>query len=170
MDPERPLGLPPVLAAGLVWAVVFIVVLSLRLTGVIHGNSYGFYEAAGHRWLNREPLYDLTTIEGFQYFPPAALVFAPFAAMGWPWGNVLWRALEWGLLIFGVRRCTAELTTARRDQSFFVASCLAIGPTVGPLGNGQANLLLAALSLHVAADVMQRGWWRGPSWPPSAWP
>lgn len=161
IDPERPLGLSPVLVAGLIWAAVFIVVLSLRLTDKIHGNSYAFYEAAGHRWLNREPLYDLTTIEGFQYFPQAALMFAPLAALGWPWGNILWRVLEWGLLIFGVRRCTAELIPTRRDEGFLLASCFAVGPAIGPLGNGQANLLLAALSLHVAADIMQGRWWRG---------
>lgn len=40
IDPERPLGLSPVLVAGLIWAAVFMVVLSLRLTDKIHGNSW----------------------------------------------------------------------------------------------------------------------------------
>src|SRR4051812_41593538 len=45
----------------------------------------------------REPLYQLGTIDLFQYFPQAALLFAPFAALGTA-GGVLWRGAGWALL------------------------------------------------------------------------
>ncbi|MEM9727260.1 MAG: glycosyltransferase family 87 protein [Myxococcota bacterium] len=160
LDPGRPFGVSPVVAASAVWAVAFIVMVSLRFTDTIHGKSYAYFEGAGLNWINQEPLYDMSTFEGFQYFPQAAIVFAPFAALGFPWGNVLWRVLMWTLLLLGVRRLSAELVPTRRDEAFLIATCLAIGPAVGPLGNGQANLLLAALGLHVAADVAQKRWWR----------
>ncbi|MGB5810024.1 MAG: glycosyltransferase family 87 protein [Polyangiales bacterium] len=146
--------------AWLAWAVTFGVVVGLGLSGFMHSISYDIYEAAGLRWMAGSALYETTTVEGFQYFPQAAMLFAPFAAIGSPWGGFLWRAVSWGLLAMGTDRLSRLMVPAQKDRAFAVASCLAIGPAIGALGNGQANLILAALALLAAADVVEQRWWR----------
>ncbi|MEM7138353.1 MAG: glycosyltransferase family 87 protein [Myxococcota bacterium] len=144
----------------LLWTVTFVVVVSLGLAGFMHSISYDIYEAAGQDWTRRSALYETSAVEGFQYFPQAAMFFALFSALGSPWGGILWRALSWALLATGTLRLTALMAPGRGAPAFLVATCLAIGPAIGPLGNGQANLILAALGLHVAADVAEQHWWR----------
>jgi hypothetical protein len=43
---------------------------------------------------------------------------------------------------------------------FLIATVLALGPALGSLANGQANLALGALTLHVVADLSARRRWR----------
>jgi hypothetical protein len=159
-DPARPLGLRPEIAAWLLWIASFSVLVGLWLAGQVHSISYGVYADAGQRWLHGEPLYDTSNIEGFQYLPQSAILVAPLSSLGSPAGDILWRALGWALLAVGTLRFAGLLAPLLRHQVFLVATCLSIGTAIGPLGNGQANLLLAALTLHVGADVAEQRWWR----------
>lgn len=160
IDPARPFGLPPAFVAGAIWTATFALLVGLWLAGHVPSISYGVYAAAGQRWLEGKPLYDTTNIEGFQYFPQSAMLLAPLSALGSPAGDILWRALAWIVLATGTLRLTKQLAPQRWGEGFFIATCVSIGPTIGPLGNGQANLLLAGLTLHVAADVAAKHWWR----------
>ncbi len=146
--------------AHVIWAGVFAVMTFLLLAGYIHAVPYHEYQTAGQRWLAHQPLYDLTNIDGFQYFPQAALVFAPFAKLGWPLGDVLWRAIGWGLYALGIWRLACQLKPAQAAIVYLYATVLAIGPAIGNLVNGQANLWLAALSLHIAVDLIEQRYWR----------
>lgn len=160
LDLSRPLGMHPSVAAWIVWLGTFCVVIVLVLTRLVHSISYDIYSAAGERWIARAPLYETGEVEGFQYFPQAAMFFALFTNFGWSLGGVLWRALGWGLLATGTLRLSASMAPERRTETFLVATCLSVGPAIGALGNGQANLLLAALALHIGADVIEQRWWR----------
>jgi alpha-1,2-mannosyltransferase len=147
-------------AAWLIWLVAFAIMIDLLLAGRLESIPYHVYAAAGRRWLDRAPLYELKSIDGFQYFPQSALLFAPFAWLGTPVGDVAWRALGWLLYASGIWRLARRLAPAYAAECFLVASCLAVVPATGSLGNGQANLMIAALTLHVAADLISQRWWR----------
>jgi hypothetical protein len=147
-------------AALLIWCGAFAVMIGLLLSGRLEAVPYGVYAAAGRRWLEHEPLYETVTIDGFQYFPQSAFLFAPFAWLGAPIGDVAWRAIGWILYASGIWRLARRLAPAHASLCFLLASCLAVIPATGSLGNGQANLVLGALMLHATSDLIGQRWWR----------
>jgi hypothetical protein len=156
----RALGLNELSVAVAAWCVAFFVVLEQVLAGQVKDIPYDVYVAAAQRWLAHQALYDTSTIDGFQYFPQSALLFVPFTWLGVTGASVAWRALWWGLYAFGIWRVATLLAPRRRRLAFLIATGLSLGPAVGSLANGQANLALGALTLHVAADLSARRWWR----------
>jgi len=126
------------------------------LTHHVSTLSYDVYVAAGRRWLAGEPLYETSNTEGFQYLPHAALLLSPFALLGEPLGAIAWRALWWALYAAGILRLSRALAPAHARESLVLASCLAVASAAGTIGNGQANLAVAALMLHIAADVSEQ--------------
>jgi alpha-1,2-mannosyltransferase len=143
-----------------IWCACFALVIGLVVAGVAPTLSYRVYAGAGQRWLAHEALYEAGTLEGFQYFPQAAMLLSLFARLGSPLGGVAWRALGWGLTASGIWRWARALAPTRAGEFFLAASCLAIGPCIGSLTNGQANLAVAALTLHAGVDLSRRHWWR----------
>jgi Glycosyltransferase family 87 len=148
------------LAAILIWCTTLVGVLAGVLSGRVKAIPFDTYYASAQRWLAHQPLYETRTIDGFQYFPHAALLFAPFTLWGAGAANIAWRTLWWVSYGFGMWRVGGLLVPARKGQTFLIATCLALGPAVGGLSNGQANLALAALTLHVAAELIAQRWWR----------
>src|SRR4051794_7095502 len=142
-----------------IWLAAFVTLVYVLLTHVIHPLPYGVYADAGRHWLQRKPLYDLRNIDGFQYFPPAALVFAPFTWLGSPLGGVAWRGVNWLALGFGMWRMARLLQPTAAEACFSLTTGLAVVSATGSLGNGQANLTLAALTLQVAADLAEERFW-----------
>ncbi len=142
------------------WVLAFAVIIALVLTGHKATRSYQVYEGAGRHWLHGQPLYETHDVEGFQYFPQAAIVMAAFAWLGQPLGGVLWRTLWWTMYAVGVWRVTRRLAPERAERGFLLASALAIWPGTGALGNGQANLAVAGLLLHATVELVDRRWWR----------
>jgi hypothetical protein len=124
--------------------------------GVMQAVPYGVYAEAGRHWLHAQPLYDLSNIDGFQYFPQSALIFTPFAWLGTPAGDIAWRAISWFGYACGLWRLARQLAPARARECFLLASGFAVTCASNNLGNGQANLALAALMLHIAADLTER--------------
>ena len=154
VSPVRARGL-----AVLVWVVAFAVAIGLVATGRVECVPYEVYAAAGQRWRAHAPLYELRTIDGFQYLPQAAILFVPFAWLGAA-GAILWRAIGWAAYALGAWRVVRLLAPTRAEWSFLVATCLMIAPAGDSLANGQSNTLFAALLLHVAADLATRRWGR----------
>jgi alpha-1,2-mannosyltransferase len=146
--------------SGAIWVGAFGLMIALLLTGHLEAIPYGVYEAAGRRWLASQPLYETVTIDGFQYFPQSAMLFAPFTWLGPIAGAVTWRALGWLLYALGIWRMSRHLLPARAHTGFLLTSCLVIVCATGSLGNGQANLALAALTLHATADLIECRFWR----------
>src|SRR4051812_14422560 len=109
----RPFGLEPLELALYLWGTTFLIVVALLLAGRAPTLSYRVYEAAGHDWQARHPLYRDGTLEGFQYFPQAALLFSGFARLG-PLGGVLWRASGWVAIAWGLWRIVGGLAPAER--------------------------------------------------------
>jgi hypothetical protein len=140
------------------WVAALAIMLWLVLSHRLRPLPYGVYADAGRRWLRSQPLYDLTNIDGFQYFPQAAIVFSAFARLGKVGGNVAWRAVNWFAYAFGLWRISRRFTRDRQELAFLIATALAVVPSTGSLGNGQANLALAALMLHSSVELSHYRW------------
>lgn len=147
-------------AGWAIWCVSWLIMIGLLLLGRITSIPDHVYLAAGQRWIDRQPLYDLSHIDGFQYFPQSALLLSVFSRLGSPLDAIVWRALGWGLYALSIWRFAHKLIPTRAAECFLIATGLAIGPAIGNLSNGQANLILAALMSHVAIDLIERRWWR----------
>lgn len=147
--------------AILAWSVAFGVVAALVLDGHEYTTiPYDVYTGAARHWREHAPLYDLTNVDGFQYLPQAAWVFAPFELLGTPVGGVLWRLVSWAAFAHGIWRLAHHLVPDRAGQCFLLSTALAITPALGSLGAGQSNLLLGALILQSTADLIERRYWR----------
>ena len=57
-------------------------------------------------------------------------------------------------------RVARQLQPGRAGVCWSLATGFAIISATGSLGNGQANLALAAITLHVTADLVEQRWWR----------
>ena len=122
------------LVGGTIWCVALGVVLAGVLAGRVEALPFETYFAAAQRWLAHQPLYETQSIDGFQYFPQSAMLFAPFTLFGATAANVAWRALWWALYALGIWRVVALLLVpGRRGMGFLIATCLALGPAVGSL-------------------------------------
>jgi hypothetical protein len=150
-------------AAGVacgIWVVAFGIVITVTMLRDTSRTSFAVYARAGRQWLQSQPLYNLQNIDGFQYFPTSALLFAPFAELGDLTAQMTWRALNWALYAFGIWRMARKFARGRTPECFLIVTCLAVGCSTISLGNGQANLTLAALILHACADLAERRFWR----------
>jgi len=143
-----------------IWSVTLAVALGVLLSRGKPPGSFTVYSAAGHRWLQHLPLYDLGNIDGFQYFPTSALLFAPFSLLGGTAAHIAWRTLNWFAYASGMWRMAQKLGRGRAGECFLIATCLAIGAASTCLANGQANIALGALILHVCAELAMRRAWR----------
>jgi len=152
------------LLAGLsvaVWLVSFVVVIGLLIGGYLHRDvPYQVYTGAGRHWLAHAPLYNINSIDGFQYLPQTAILFSLFSWMGSPAGDVSWRLVGWAVYALGIWRIAHQLEPMRWAKIFLMTTGLAIAPAVGSLANGQANILIAGLMMYAASDLNQRHWWR----------
>lgn len=137
------------------WCVPLLFVALRSALGLNHVDSWCVYAAAVARWHARQPLYD-TGIDGFQYLPQATLVFAPFAALGHPLGDIAWRAASWALFGQAVWRSARLVAGASWPTSWLIASALCLGPSLSSLSSGQANLATAALMLQATAALAER--------------
>jgi hypothetical protein len=140
------------------WVAAFAITVWLVLSHYLNPIPYGVYAEAGRHWLRHKPLYDLTNIDGFQYFPQAAIIFSLFAKLGAVGGNVAWRAVNWTAYTFGMWRVSRRFVPDRYALAFLIATALSVVPSTGSLGNGQANLALAALMLHAAVELSLCRW------------
>ena len=126
-------------------------------------DSWWVYAVAAESWSSRGPLYK-KGVDGFQYLPQAAILFAPFARLGSPAGDITWRAVSWVVLALAVWRVSATLAPNHRGRTFLLVAALSVGPSVASLVNGQANQIIAALMLHAAVDLAYGHRWRASAW------
>ena len=124
----------------------------------------GVYGAAAQHWLARAPLYEMDTIDNFQYLPQAAILYIPFKWLGVTLGGIVWRATGWGLYGLGIWRLTKTLSASETNRSFLLATVLALVPPIMSLFSGQGNLHVAASLMHATVELAERRWWRATFW------
>ena len=86
-----------------VWLLFNLVILVLvwRSPGV--SSVVGNYQYGALGWWAGEDVYG-PGVDGFLYLPSFALLYTPFALLGEPWGDILWRIVSVGLLTYAVWR------------------------------------------------------------------
>jgi hypothetical protein len=147
------------------WVFGLCAVFYSFLSGFIPYDPYSVYVGAAGRWWLHRPLYETWHIEGFQYLPQAALLVSPFARLGYPDGDMTWRAVAWLAYATGLRRLGGQLSPQGSIWAFVtLASYLAAFPALAAFGIGQINLPLAALMVHAVADLNDRRWSRASFW------
>jgi alpha-1,2-mannosyltransferase len=101
---------------------------------------------------------------GFIYLPSFAVLFSPFAFLGAPWGDILWRLVSVGALTLAVWRAMRLYLPARSFDAFGPALLLILPAGSAALRNGQATTLMLAMMLFATLAIAERRWWRAAAW------
>jgi alpha-1,2-mannosyltransferase len=142
-----------------VWLLFNLVILVLVWRNPGASSVVGNYQYGAMGWWAGEDVYG-PGIDGFIYLPSFALLYTPFALLGEPWGDILWRIVSVGLLTYAVWRALRLYLPASYLQAFGPALLLILPAGSAALRNGQAGTLLVALMLLAALAIAERGWWR----------
>ncbi|HEV3024871.1 MAG TPA: glycosyltransferase, partial [Pirellulales bacterium] len=121
------------------------------------------YTEACRAWFAGQPIYQ-EGVHGFLYLPQAAILFAPFACLPQPWGDLLWRAVGIGTLSVASWRLAMLLGQRARPSLFSVVTLLAIPPALASARNGQMNLVLIALMTLAFVSLATRRWTAAAMW------
>ncbi|MFZ0930009.1 MAG: glycosyltransferase family 87 protein [Syntrophobacteraceae bacterium] len=143
--------------AVFIWLVPMLVISVLVAYDPLYRTVTPVYHQTCADWWAGRDLY--TGTGGIHYLPQFALIFSPFHWLPVPAGDILWRLCGAVLLAAGVWRFQRELFGADIARAFLYASILTMPLCLAALRNGQANFMLAALTLHAAACLPRRQWW-----------
>jgi len=120
------------------------------------------YRDAVDSWFAGEAVYRGSG--GFNYLPPAILVYLPFSELPQPFGQILWRLIAASLLGSGLWMLMGLQERPRRERGMLLLSCISLPLMLGALQTGQANALLAGALLHAAVGLQRRQMWRTAAW------
>ena len=109
------------------------------------------FHLASERWWARSDLY--ADPRGYHYLPQFAVLFAPFHGLPKPFGDLLWRGLSVGLLLWGLAAFLKRTAPEEPGRRFLVACALALAPCLGAVRNGQTNLAFAGICMLLAASL-----------------
>ena len=84
------------------WAIFALAIAMFVVTYPGQRTVTPTYRIAADAWFDGRRLYSFGNIGGFLYFPQAAIVYAPFAALPHDIGEVLWRLCGMALLASGI--------------------------------------------------------------------
>jgi alpha-1,2-mannosyltransferase len=155
----RPTRAEFIIRTGIVlWAVFNLVVLVLVWFDPSGHSVVGNYLQGALGWWTGRDIFG-PGIDGFLYLPSFAILYSPFAMLGEPWGDILWRIVSVAALTYAVWRA-ARLFLPARALEVFGTTLLLILPAGGAaLRNGQATTLMLALMLLGVLAVAERRWW-----------
>lgn len=154
----------PLVGACLIWGGMFAFVAFRASRFVLDSNECLTYAQATHNWWAHQALYQLSNIDGYLYLPQAAILYTPFARLGHPVGDVIWRFAGLSVFCVGLWRLANLLMPSKVNRVFAVATLLSFAPAFNSLRNAQVNLPLAGLMMHTAVDLAQKRWWRAGTW------
>lgn len=148
---------------GLVFAGMAIyLILNPTRTGVVPN-----YRFAATNWWISESMYPGGT-HGFLYLPQFAVLFTPFNLIQPPvLGEILWRAMGFGLFGFALLRLAQIVSPATHDSrspssphapAFFLLALLAVPASLASINNGQTNLPLSACFVLTFLAIRDRKW------------
>lgn len=142
------------------WLVLTLLVTGFTFAGNRRTVTEAYRDGAA-RWVAGEHLYDGSGT-GFIYFPTAAVLFVPFAALPYVWGEVLWRLLNIVVFAAGMRAQVVAWTSAessgdaaRREQLFLWTSWLLLPVCFKAVFNAQSTIVMAGLMLLACARFVR---------------
>jgi len=155
MNPPASRSTWPYWTACALWLLVFAAITTDVMRRPMKHTTMPTYRLASAQWAAGQDVYDTTREhDAFLYFPPAAVLFTPFAELPFSAGEILWRAATFGLFAFALFRL-AGFFLPRDDsgKTFLYLSLLAIPASLASLRNAQFDLPLAAVIVLTAAEI-----------------
>jgi hypothetical protein len=143
-------------AALLLWVIALVVITALVVTRPEKRTLIPLYREASLNWLCGEALYQGPG--GMNYLPCFAVLFTPVAVLPTPVADLVWRYLIAFLLIGGLWRLSRSVSEEGAERRFLMATALAMPLCLGVLRNGQANGMIAALTIQAVAALAWRQW------------
>ena len=144
------------------WLILLIVISIITVRQPIR-SIFDAYRDGVHHWWAGEPLYSESP-RAFVYLTASPLIFTPFALLGPPLDDLLWRICSVALFLYALWRLVA-LTVPNQARLAMAAILLLMLPCAGVnVQRGQAEIAMAALMFLGAADAALEKWWRATLW------
>jgi alpha-1,2-mannosyltransferase len=144
------------------WAIVFLVFTAVTIAKPEFRSVTSAYRNASENWFAGRDIYPQREGE-MNYLPQFAILFSPFAQLPKAAGDILWRLLQMGVFVSGLRRLATMIQPGRTDL-FLLVSILAAPGAFDAVMNGQSNLLLAGAMGHAAVDLLRHRFWAVAGW------
>lgn len=154
----------------LAWSILGIVFAGMALYLVLNPTRTGVvpnYRFASTHWWISESMYPGGT-HGFLYLPQFAVLFTPFDLIQPPViGEIIWRAMGFGLLAFALLRLAQIVSptthhfrslSSQHGHAFFLLVLLAVPASLASINNGQTNLPLSACLVLTFLAIRDRKW------------
>ncbi|NBR45933.1 MAG: DUF2029 domain-containing protein [Verrucomicrobia bacterium] len=148
------------------WSILASVFVGMSVYLLLHPTRTGVvpnYRFAVASWWGSTSMYPGGT-HGFLYAPPFAVLFSPLHFLRPEvLGELLWRALGFGLFCWGLWSL-ARVSTGQpgrgenSDPAFFWIVLLALPASLASLNNGQTNLPLSACLVFSALALRRLQW------------
>lgn len=147
-----------IVIAWTAWIALIVAVSGLVLRNPDARSVLSYYRGPALSWWIGEDIYP-PGIHGFPYLPISAILFSPFALIGSPIGDLLWRWMSFALLTGSLRRLTRLSPT--RDSAALVALVLlaSIPGAAGAIRNGQSTVPMMACMIVGAVHIAERRSW-----------
>lgn len=142
--------------AVLLWVIPLAIISAMVLHRPDQRTVVPVYQAAAENWFNQETIYIGPL--GMNYLPHFAILYSPFSAMGVPVGDICWRVAITALLVFSFYRLINRCCLGNRHWNFLLATLFAMPICLGAIRNGQANVLLGAVSTLAAVFLIEKRW------------
>ncbi|CAN5615495.1 hypothetical protein BH09VER1_BH09VER1_22150 [soil metagenome] len=114
------------------------------------------YQKASANWWKGKDIY--RNKNGYLYLPQEAILYTPYELLPDRVGEPLWRVTILALLGWSLWQTAGVLASARREQTFLLASLIALPSCLSSAQNGQVNMPLAALYLLTAVALARKRW------------
>lgn len=157
LRPEHIIRLAAILWAGLVIGVSI---------AVLHqpGRSiFDVYRDGVAHWWAAEPLYG-PGMRAFVYFTSSPLIFTPFAALGRPLDDVVWRAFSVAFFIWGLYRLVRLVRPTDAGLATAIILLLMLPCSGVDVQRGQASVAMAAWVFIGTAEAAEQRWWKAAFW------
>ena len=150
----------------LTWSILVAVFLGMSLYLIFNPTRTGVvpnYRFAATHWWDSTSMYPGGT-HGFLYAPPFAVLFSALNFLRPEvLGEILWRALGFGLFVWGLWGLAGLLSRqhsrmGRSDPTFLWIVLLAVPASLASLNNGQTNLPLSACLVLAVFALRKEKW------------
>lgn len=149
-------GLYFYLALG-VWFIALLAVCVMVFLAPSAHSVTPAYQKAVRNWLAGDSMY---MDRDMHYFPQFVFLFIPFYFLKAPYGDILWRIASVALLVWGLWRILSLVKKPPDRNLFFLGvSLISLGPSLGAIRNGQANVLFVAIAVHAVVCLARSQWW-----------
>ena len=136
---------------------------SVAVARVPSRSIFDVYRDGAAHWWASAPLYG-PGMRAFVYFPSAALIFTPFAALGQPLDDQVWRVFSVALFILGLWRLIRLVRPDDPGAALAVVLLLSLPCSGVDVQRGQATVAMAGWIFLGAADAAERRFDRAALW------